>query len=141
MGCLFFAHVLINDDVGANQKAARHLWAAMQENLLHPKFKYLLFVVICANHQANLTCQSCAEGKVAEAAARQTGEAAAGGAVAEAAQAEAASESAAHKRACGMIVRYNKYLVNDYAAEFDANLRPIRLPKHVIYGVRPTKTI
>ena len=48
MGCLFFAHVLINNDVGANQKAARHLWAAMQEKRLHPVFRYLLFVVICA---------------------------------------------------------------------------------------------
>ena len=123
LGCLFFTHVLINDDAGPNQLAARHLWAAIQEKMLHPMFKYLLFAVICANHQANLTCHSCAEGKVAEAAARQTGEAAAGGAVAEAVQAEAASESAAHKRACGMIVRYNKYLVNDYAAEFEANLR------------------
>jgi len=40
-----------------------------------------------------------------------------------AARAEAVSDSAVHTKACGMVARYNKYLVNDYSAEFDANLR------------------
>ena len=74
-------------------------------------------------HQANLTCRSLAEGRIAEVAAQNVAAAAEGGRATEALREEAASDLAVHRRACGMVVRYNKYLVNDYATEFEANIR------------------
>ena len=83
----------------------------------------MLLVVVCASHSTNLTVASVARGRIAQSALENEAVAAGGGQSAADARDRAQSESAVHRQACGMIVRYNKYLVNDYYSEFRANLR------------------
>ena len=123
MRAFWFCHILVGDGAYANGKAYRILWAAMQERAVHENLTYLLFVVACANHQANRTIASFAEGRIGRIAAEHTAAAASGPASAVEAREEAAKDTAAHARACGMIVRWNKFLVNDYSSEFGKNIR------------------
>ena len=118
-----FTHILVGDGIATNARAARILRAAAQENPPHGNLWYLLLVVVCASHSTNLTVASVARGKIAQSALENEAVAAGGGQSAADALDRAQSESVAHRQACGMIVRYNKYLVNDYYSEFRANLR------------------
>ena len=118
-----FTHILVGDGIATNARAARILRAAAQENPPHGNLWYLLLVVVCASHSTNLTVASVARGRIAQSALANAAVGAGGGQSAADARDRAQSESAVHRQACGMIVRYNKYLVNDYYSEFRANLR------------------
>jgi len=116
------AHVLVGDDISTNDKAYRCLWAAAVERPFHKNLIYLLFAGPCANHQANRTTGSVAEGKIAQVAAGNTAAAASGGDATRTTREVAAGDNATHAKACGMVTRYNKFLVNDYYSHFKANL-------------------
>jgi hypothetical protein len=65
----FLVHVLIGDGIATNRKAARILWALVQREPLPGNFTYLLWVVVCASHQSNLTVGSFCDGKISTTAA------------------------------------------------------------------------
>ena len=110
----FLVHVLVGDGIYTNNKAARIVLAESQRVPAHPALCYLLILVVCANHQANLALASAVQGKIANTVFRSV-----------VTMQENAGEKpkGPHRQVCGVAVRMAKYLINDYYSEFLANVR------------------
>jgi hypothetical protein len=61
----FFIHVLVGDGIYTNNKAGRIVLAESHRVPVHEALRYLLILVVCANHQANLALASAVQGKIA----------------------------------------------------------------------------
>ena len=119
---IFFSHILVGDGVQTNAAAARILRVRFDQAPIAPNLRYLVMVVQCANHQANLVIRSSVEQRGATEAALQL-QAAARAPLAAPADFPAArkacrAKSEPHLQASGHIVRIFKYLLNDYHSEF-----------------------
>jgi hypothetical protein len=108
----FLVHVLVGDGIYTNNKAGRIVLAESWRLRVHEALCYLLILVVCGNHQANLSLASAVQGKIANTAFRMalTIE-----------QANAGENfKSAHTQVCGVAVRLSKYLINDYSADGSA---------------------
>ena len=59
----WFAHILVGDGVATNEAAARIVLAELKRRPLEGGFRYVMLVVKCANHQANLAIGSAVGGR------------------------------------------------------------------------------
>ena len=66
----FFFHVLVGDGIYTNNKAGRIVLAESWRVRVHEALYYLLILVVCANHQANLSLASAVQGRIANTAFR-----------------------------------------------------------------------
>ena len=119
---LWFLHVLVGDGIGTNEAAARRVLAAVRRQPLAPGLRYMLMVVKCANHQANLVVGSAVHGLAAKIGFSTTA------ALINCpnpfeSKRVAFTDPGPHTHVCGAIVRLFKYLVADYYHEFYAALR------------------
>ena len=64
----FLFHVLVGDGIYTNNKAGRIVLAESWRVRVHEALCYLLILVVCANHQANLSLASAVQGKIARTA-------------------------------------------------------------------------
>jgi len=120
----WFVHILVGDGIPTNEAAAKILWAWVKSERLPHRFRYFTLVVKCASHQANLAVASAVTGRAALEGARNTLRLTQGESpLAE--RALAAGNDSPARGACGAIVRFFKYLVSDYYAEFVSNLQEL----------------
>ena len=104
----WIVHWLVGDGAATNEAAAKIVLATIRRRPLPRELVYLLVVVKCANHQANLTVASIVAGRAATVAADS-----------------ASCWGDARKSVCGAVVRLFKFLVSDYEQEFLANLQEL----------------
>ena len=106
---MFLVHVLVGDGICTNNKAGRIVLAESQRVPVHPALCYLLILVVCANHQANLSLASAVQWKIADTVFRS---------VVTIEQANAGEKpKGPHTQVCGVAVRMAKYLINDYYSD------------------------
>jgi len=121
-GLLFLmVHVLVGDGVPTNNKAAKILWKACEEDPPHPRMVYMLVCVICASHMANLCVKQAVIGHAAAEGAKNTAAVRASADVVRARN-DANKGMVPHKIVCGVITRLYKYLLPEYYSEFYASL-------------------
>jgi hypothetical protein len=111
----FLVHVLVGDGIYTNNKAGRIVLAESWRLRVHEALCYLLILVVCGNHQANLSLASAVQGKIANTAFRMALTIEQGNA--------GENFKGAHTQVCGVAVRLSKYLINDYYSEFLGNVR------------------
>ena len=99
---LWVLHVLIGDGIATNEKAAKLLWACVQQQPLAPGTRYLVMVLKCATHQAGLSARSSVIGRAA---------------------ATGAGGGELHKGTTGVATRLFKYVIPDYFEEFVYSVR------------------
>jgi len=65
----WMVHILIGDGASTNDAAAKVLLSWAEKSPLHPDLRYLLIVVKCSSHQANLAVAAAVSGRAALASA------------------------------------------------------------------------
>ena len=92
---IWLFHILVGDGIATNLKAAKSLWACIQERGLGARVQYFLLVIICGTHQVGLTAKGAVSGRAA-----------------------AVAHGLLYQDLAGIVVRLFKYLINDYYDEF-----------------------
>ena len=113
-------HVLVGDGISSNEAAAKIVlpWALRD----FPTLEYLIMVVKCASHQANLAIGAAVTCVHAVVAAGQ-GNSVAARPDAITARKQEGVAGQPHRTVCGVVVRLFKYLINQYYEEFVSSLR------------------
>ena len=96
---IWFFHILVGDAINTNDKAARLLWACIEEKGLGPGIRYFLLVIVCGTHQVGLVAKSAVTGRAAASVA-------------------CGARGLLHLEIAGVTVRLFKYLIRDYYEEF-----------------------
>ena len=95
-------HILLGDGIGTNEKAAKILWACIQQQQLSPGTRYFLLVLKCVTHQTGLSAKSSVIGRSA---------------------AIGAGGGELYKTITGVASRLFKYVICDYYEEFVFSIR------------------
>ena len=104
-------HVLIGDGIATNEKAAKILWACIEQQQLSPGTRYFLLVLKCVTHQTGLSAKSSVIGRSA---------------------ATGAGGGELYKTITGVASRLFKYVICDYFEEFVFSVREWVVQKLVV---------
>ena len=97
---VWVVHVLMGDGIGANEAAAKVLWACVEEAPFADRARYFLLVLKCLTHQTGLTAKSSVMGRVASATGGEL-----------------------WKTLTGVASRLFKFVITDYFEQFVSSVR------------------
>ena len=97
---VWLLHIAIGDGIQTNEKAAKILWACVEQLRLAPGTRYFLLVLKCATHQCGLSAKSSVIGRSASVAGGEL-----------------------YKAITGVASRLFKYVICDYFEEFAFSVR------------------